>query len=88
MPYRSTNYFTGFLCVDAYENLRIPELVLLVEPQFLGKSLEKYRGCLGSDIYELIENKAYKETIKMKISWELNFEYLRIQKVEKFKGDL
>ena len=44
MPYRSTNYFTGFLCVDAYENLRIPELVLLVEPQFLGKSLEKYRG--------------------------------------------
>ena len=84
MLYCSTNYFNGFLYVDAFYNLRIPELVLMVEPQFLGKNLERYKGCLGSDIYELIENKAYKECIKTKISWELNFEYLHNQKVERF----
>ena len=86
MLYCSTNYFNGFLYVDSFDNLLIPELVLMVEPQFLGKNLEKYKGCLGSDIYELIENKAYKETIKTKISWELNFEYLHNQKVERFKN--
>ena len=86
MLYCSTNYFNGFLYVDSFDNLLIPELVLMVEPQFLGKNLEKYKGCLGSDIYELIENKAYKETVKTKISWELNFEYLHNQKVERFKN--
>ena len=84
MLYCSTNYFNGFLFVDAFYNLHIPELVLMVEPQFLGKGLGKYKGCLGSDVYELIENKAYKECVKTKVAWELNFEYLHNQKVERF----
>ena len=84
MLYCSTNYFNGFLYVDKFYNLHIPELILMVEPQFLGKSLEKYKGCLGSDVYELIENKTYKECVKTKVAWELNFEYLHNQKVERF----
>ena len=80
MPFRTTNYFTSFVGLDHNGCLHIPEFVLMVEPNFLHKSLSKYKNCLDSDIYEIIEKKQYKETIKTKLSWVMNFEYLLKQK--------
>lgn len=79
MPFRTTNYFTSFVRMEN-KKLILPAFVTMVEPKFLKEGLAKYKNCLDSQLYDIIDKRKYKETVKRKISWELNFEYLLKQK--------
>ena len=74
---RCVNYFLCNLNLDENnETLTLNELMLIFEPDFLGKGLKKYKDFIDNNLYKKIKNKKYSKKVIRPMKWQMSFDYL------------
>ena len=74
---RYSNYFFCFIRFDINtQSIAINELILIIEPDFLGKGIKKYKAFIDSDLYKIIKKKKYNKISTIPFKWEISFDYL------------
>ena len=77
MKNKDVEFFNHFLEIDSTNNIIIPEFIFNVENKFLEDNiLEKYKFSIKNNIFNTLKVKNYKQKIKTKINWKLDFIYL------------
>ena len=74
---RCVNYFLCNLSLDKNnETLKLNEMMLIFEPDFLGKGLKKYKNFIDHNLYKKIKKKKYSKKVIRPMKWEMSFDYL------------